>query len=175
MNHRRPQESGFKKLWAAFFFTKVLQLLQIWAQHPPELSWIISQQKLFGTLSQKMFTKIPRGRTTVRRRSHMKVPGQQNIGGGTQTYIPAQLRSVPLRLLNSYLARLDEAIPDTCPDCGSLPNNAAQIFNCTQNNHRHYASRTMTEDERIDTVFITGQNLPHHSNSKKNYQLEQQI
>jgi hypothetical protein len=45
----------------------------------------------------------------------------------------SQLRSGYCKRLNSYKHRLNEAIPNDCPECGSSPHDVAHIFDCEKN------------------------------------------
>ena len=44
-----------------------------------------------------------------------------------------QLRSGFLRLLNSYLNRLDDKIENKCPKCQTTPHDRSHLFNCDAN------------------------------------------
>ena len=45
----------------------------------------------------------------------------------------SQLRSGYSRLLNSYNNRIDENIPNICPNCGATPHDTNHLFNCRSN------------------------------------------
>ena len=45
----------------------------------------------------------------------------------------ARLRSGFSRKLNSYLNRIDESVPDSCPDCSSSTHTTDHLFNCPAN------------------------------------------
>lgn len=59
-------------------------------------------------------------------------PEEKQLPRGARSEL-ARLRSGFSRNLNSYLHRLDESVPDTCPDCNIHQHTTNHLFNCTSN------------------------------------------
>lgn len=54
---------------------------------------------------------------------------EKNLPRNTRSTL-SQLRSGWCKKLNSYKARIDDSIPDACPDCGNSPHDVNHIFSC---------------------------------------------
>jgi len=58
-------------------------------------------------------------------------PDERTLPRTTHTAL-AQLRSGWCRRLSSYHAKIDETIPDVCPECGQSPHDVDHLFNCPE-------------------------------------------
>ena len=56
-------------------------------------------------------------------------PEETSLARTTRSTL-AQLRSGWCKKLKSYQAKIDEAIPDICPECGASPHDVEHLFNC---------------------------------------------
>ena len=65
----------------------------------------------------------------------------------------SQLRSGYSKMLNNYNHRLDNNIPDECPDCSLTPHNVEHLFNC-QNKPTNLTIESLWHEPRRTSIFL---------------------
>ena len=66
----------------------------------------------------------------------------------------ARLRTGFSRNLNSYLHRLDESDPDTCPDCNAQQHTTNHLFACTSNPTNLEPVHLWTQPRKVAYSFL---------------------
>lgn len=82
-----------------------------------------------------------------------KISAEEALLSRITSFKLAQLRSGWCSELNNYRARLDESIPDTCPDCGSTPHDVHHLFNCSQHPTTLTVEALWTHPKEVSTFL----------------------